>query len=197
MRLAAAQSIIKLAHLEPYEQELTVTKFERLALTVQDSCYYVRAMFAETLMKGLKLNQIHPRYFALLFLYAHEPESDLIKQIKNYIKRRAAAEKGHSTIMETSFVVLMHILAHHPDFTVANDDLMLFVHYFEFYLSCIATPDNVSFLYHVAQKIKSSRDMVSPEHSQASIGNHGTLVVDHRVNLLFRIHTFYVIWRAI
>lgn len=154
-------------------------------------------MFAETLMKGLKLNQIHPRYFALLFLYAHEPESDLIKQIKNYIKRRAAAEKGHSTIMETSFVVLMHILAHHPDFTVANDDLMLFVHYFEFYLSCIATPDNVSFLYHVAQKIKSSRDMVSPEHSQASIGNHRTLVVDHRVNLLFRIHTFYVIWRAI
>ena len=69
---------------------------------------------------------------------------------------------------ETSFVQLLHILAHHPDFTVATDDLVVFMQYFEFYLSCVATPENVSFLYHVAQKIKSSKDMVSHELSQVN-----------------------------
>ena len=73
--------------------------------------------------------------------------------------------------METSFVQLLHILAHHPDFTVATNDLIAFTQYFEFYLSCVAAPDNVSFLYHVAQKIKSSKDMVSSELSQVKLIN--------------------------
>lgn len=35
LRLASAQSIVRLTHMKPYENELTVSKFEHLGLTLQ------------------------------------------------------------------------------------------------------------------------------------------------------------------
>ncbi|KAI8141303.1 armadillo-type protein [Fennellomyces sp. T-0311] len=168
LRLAATQSMIKLTHMPAYEAQLTVSQFEHLALTIQDTCYQVRYGFAQTLMKGIPMNQVHQRYLSVLFLSAHEPEEELLKQIKYFVQKRSLKQNDNSAATETSFVQLLHILAHHPDFTVATEDLVVFMQYFEFYLSCVATPENVSFLYHVAQKVKSSKDMVSNELSQNS-----------------------------
>ncbi|KAI9491520.1 armadillo-type protein [Zychaea mexicana] len=168
LRLAAAQSMVKLTHKPAYQNQLSVSQFEHLALTIQDTCYQVRYGFAETLMKGIPMNQVHMRYLSVLFLSAHEPEEELLKQVKYFIQKRSLKQYDNSVAMETSFVQLLHTLAHHPDFTVATEDLIVFTQYFEFYLSCVATPDNVSFLYHVAQKVKSSKDMVSNELSQNS-----------------------------
>ncbi|KAI9265204.1 armadillo-type protein [Phascolomyces articulosus] len=168
LRLAAAQSMIKLTHMPAYQNRLNVSQFEHLALTIQDDCYQVRYGFAETIMKGIPVNQVHMRYLSVLFLVAHEIEGNLLKQINYFIKKRSLKQYDSSAAIETSFVQLLHILAHHPDFTIATEDLIVFTQYFEFYLSCIATQDNVSFLYHVAQKVKSSKDMVSNELSQNS-----------------------------
>jgi sister-chromatid-cohesion protein PDS5 len=152
--------------------ELTVTKFERLSVTLQDTCYDVRSAFAKSLIKGLQTEQIHPRYYALLFICAHEPEESLLKQVKSFIQKRLKTmdiKQGESTVLDSSLVRLIHLLAHHPDFSVAVEDLTIFAQYIRFFLSCVATADNVSFLYHIVQKIKLSKDMVSNELSQVSI----------------------------
>lgn len=152
--------------------ELTVPKFERLGLTVQDTCFYVRAEFAESLMKGLQTEQIHPRYYALLFLCAHEPEEVLLKQIKSFIQKRLSTmtvKQGESSVLDASLVRLIHILAHHPDHSLASEDLDISSQYIRFYLSCVANAENVSFFYYILQNIKLSQDMVSPELSEVSV----------------------------
>lgn len=69
------------------------------------------------------------------------------------------------TSRDMSFIRLIHLLAHHPDFTTEDEDLITFAHFIEFYLSCIATSENISYLYHASQKIKTSVDIVSEEKS--------------------------------
>lgn len=148
---------------------MTVSKFEKLSFPLQDTCFYVRQEIAETLMKGLQTEQIHPRYYTLLFLCAHEPEVALLKQVKSFVQKRLSnleVKEGESSALDSSLTRLIHLLAHHPDFTEAVEDLEIFSQYFRFFLSCVATPDNVAFLYHIAQKIKLSKDMVAEELSK-------------------------------
>lgn len=76
--------------------------------------------------------------------------------------------------METSFMQLIHILAHHPDFSISNNDLVLFMQYLKFFISCVASPDNVAYLYHVTQKIKLSKDVRSIEQSEVNTYTHIT-----------------------
>ncbi|KAI8646023.1 armadillo-type protein [Parasitella parasitica] len=171
LRLGASQSIVKLTQFSRYMSELTVPKFEKLSTALQDACYYVRQEFAESLMKGLQSGQIHSRYYTLLFICAHEPEISLLKQVKSFIQKRLSVvevKQGESSVVDSSLVRLIHLLAHHPDFTEAVEDLNDFSQYFRFFISCVATPDNVSFLYHIAQQIKISKDMVDEELSKNS-----------------------------
>lgn len=67
-----------------------------------------------------------------------------------------------------SFIRLIHLLAHHPDFSNEDQDLKSFAQFIEFYLSCIATAENISYLYHASQRIKTSVDNVSEEKSVVS-----------------------------
>lgn len=87
---------------------------------------------------------------------------------------------------ELLFVRLLHILAHHPDFSTEHEDLLdlakyvfyiLFpnVHnpmirrrYIQFYLDLVATSENVPLLYHLATKGKTVRDHSSFVHSEVS-----------------------------
>lgn len=68
--------------------------------------------------------------------------------------------------MEASFMQLIHILAHHPDFSISTNDLALFMRYLQFFISCMAAPENVAYLYHVTQKIKLSKDVRANEQSE-------------------------------
>ncbi|KAI9485716.1 MAG: armadillo-type protein [Benjaminiella poitrasii] len=171
LRLGGTQSIVKLTQYAKYLNELTVPNFEKLSYTLQDTCYYVRQEFAETLMKGLQTKEIHSRYYSLLFICAHEPEASLLKQVKSFIQKRLTTmvvRSGESSVLDSSLVRLIHLLAHHPDFTEAVEDLVVFAQYLKFYLSCVATANNVSFLYHIVQKIKLSKDMITEELSKNS-----------------------------
>ncbi|KAI8087857.1 armadillo-type protein [Gilbertella persicaria] len=171
LRLGASRAIVKLTQYEKYMNQLTVTKFEKLGITLQDTCFYVRQEFAESLMKGLHTDQIHSRYYALLFLCAHEPETVLLKQVKSFIQKRVSttqAQQGEANVLDSALIRLIHLLAHHPDFSEAVEDLEVLAQYFRFYLACVATSENVAFLYHIVQKIKLSKDMVVPELSKNS-----------------------------
>ena len=58
--------------------------------------------------------------------------------------------------MEHHFPEFCHILAHHPDFSV--DELDSFERYCTFFLETIATSDNISYLYQLANQMKTVRD---------------------------------------
>ncbi|KAI9305906.1 hypothetical protein BJ944DRAFT_160861 [Cunninghamella echinulata] len=165
LRIIAAQGIVQIAEYEPYQDTMNIKNFEQLGLLLQDTCYYVRYEFGTFLMSGLKSNELHPRYYVLLFLCAHEPEEAFLKTVQNFIRRRASFIESVMTSRDMSFIRLIHLLAHHPDFTTEDEDLITFAHFIEFYLSCIATSENISYLYHASQKIKTSVDIVSEEKS--------------------------------
>jgi len=78
----------------------------------------------------------------------------------------------------------MHLLAHHPDFSLATQNLQeaaklvltssrvvskvtLMLHrYIEFYLDLIGTAENIPLLYHLALKCKTVRDATSEAYSE-------------------------------
>lgn len=75
---------------------------------------------------------------------------------------------AQKSYIEMSLVQLVHLLAHHPDFGESEEDLKLFVPYIELFLDCVATSDNISFLYHIGQKFKATTDAVDPSCSKVS-----------------------------
>lgn len=81
LRLAAVRGALKLTHMPQFENQLSVERFEQMCLVLQDSCYQVREKYANTLIRGLRLKEVHHRYLSSLFLMAHEVESQLFKQV--------------------------------------------------------------------------------------------------------------------
>ena len=87
---------------------------------------------------------------------------------------------------EHSFIRLLHLLAHHPDFRVEQEYLpdiakytnssscsllILTLHlnrYIQFFLDLVATSDNIALLYHIALKSKTVRDAESHSYSEVS-----------------------------
>lgn len=168
LRLTAVKGALKLTHMEQFENQLSVERFEQMCLVLQDSCYQVRERYAHELMTGLRYNEVHYRYLSSLFLMAHEIESGLFKEVKYFLEKWAIKHKSETTAMEASFMQLIHILAHHPDFSISTNDLALFMRYLQFFISCMAAPENVAYLYHVTQKIKLSKDVRANEQSESS-----------------------------
>jgi len=73
--------------------------------------------------------------------------------------------------MEALFARFISLLAHHPDFyrdpdaEKDVDNLKDYVQYIMFYLKCVATEENLSLIYHVAQRVKSVQDGIDPAKS--------------------------------
>ncbi|KAH8553460.1 armadillo-type protein [Umbelopsis sp. PMI_123] len=172
LRLASALAIATLSQLDSYSQLASVKNFEKLALTVQDAVYEVRAGFSEMIIRDLQSGALHPRYFPVLFLLAYEPEKDLLRPVKAFLKKHAKVNHGSAvaqkSYIEMSLVQLVHLLAHHPDFGESEEEIKLFIPYIELFLDCVATSDNISFLYHIGQKFKATTDAVDPSYSKNS-----------------------------
>lgn len=99
--------------------------------------------------------------------------------------------------IEVLLVRLIHLLAHHPDFSTDVEDLKTFsrysylylsmprssfpvvisdiclasinCRYLEFFLDCVATKENVSLLYYLSLKVKTVRDARSSEYDSVSL----------------------------
>lgn len=87
---------------------------------------------------------------------------------------------------EAIFIRFLHLLAHHPDFSVLHEQLLDMakcvyltdhfyaftygdeIRYVDFYLDLVATADNISLLYHLAMKTKTVRDAESHTYSEVS-----------------------------
>jgi len=68
--------------------------------------------------------------------------------------------------MEKTFPRLVHLLAHHTDFSKDENDLDDMVTYLTFYLECVGTADNYALFFHLAQRIKQARDALDPDSSE-------------------------------
>jgi len=67
---------------------------------------------------------------------------------------------------EMIFIQFLHLLAHHPDFSLTQESVPDMAKYIDFYLGTVASSENVSLLYHLAGKAKTVRDSESHLYSE-------------------------------
>ncbi|MCJ1378969.1 hypothetical protein MMC17_002068 [Xylographa soralifera] len=183
LRLTAARLLLKLCVSKPHESLLTPAAFNELAEVAQDALFPVRSSFLQRLKKYLAQTKLPPRFYVMPFLLAFEPDEVLKAETITWIKSRAAffaslksqqatgtvsktqpASKA-STVLESVFARLLSLLAHHPDFGDSAEELLDSARYIMFYLSTVANEDNISLIFHIAQRVKGCRDVVSPSPS--------------------------------
>jgi len=180
LRLLAARLYLKLCVKKSHDAHLTPAAFNALALVAQDSEAAVRASFLQRLKKYLSKNRLPQRFYAIPFLLAFEPTQALKSDTTTWIRSRAAYFSSlpphHHTssnpsnsstakppiVLESVFARLLSLLAHHPDYAATTADLTDFTRYMLFYLQNVATEDNLSLIYHIAQRIKQHRDAIAP-----------------------------------
>ncbi|KAF4563796.1 hypothetical protein EYR36_003038 [Pleurotus pulmonarius] len=167
LRLQAAVSLLHLSTIETYLHALS-PKFVSLALTVQDTCYNVRFSFLNKLVAFMQSRKLPPRFNLIPFMTVHDPEADVKILAANYVvgafkKLPPALKVEH---FELIFIRLLHLLAHHPDFSASNYALLDMAKHIQLYLDLIATPDNISLIYNLAAKAKTVRDADSHTHSE-------------------------------
>lgn len=169
LRLLAARQYLKLCTQKSHDALLTPYAFNALPIVMQDSKKPVREGFLQRLKKYLNQQKLPQRFYTIPFLAAFEPSEALKLDVSTWIKNRAAAftnakSTGASTrantVMESVFARLLSVLAHHPDYASAPEDLIDFSRYIIFYLQNVATADNLSLIYHIAQRVKQCRDSV-------------------------------------
>ncbi|KAI9803264.1 MAG: hypothetical protein M1825_002055 [Sarcosagium campestre] len=167
LRLLAGQLFLKLCTIPTYDSLLTPADFNRLACLAQDSLYAVRAGFVNKLKRYLGQDRLPQRFFTIVFLLAYEPQADFREDTVTWVRSRAKLLQQHNNpTLENNFARLLSLLAHHPDFTTGTEDLTDFAKYILFYLNPIATADNISLIFHVAQRVKQTRDAIDPTQSE-------------------------------
>jgi sister-chromatid-cohesion protein PDS5 len=162
-RLLAANSLLKLSCTRRLDSFLTPADFVQLSLVTHDPCTQVRKGFAEKLMKYLGQGRLTPRFYTILFFLAHDPDKTIKSSTMTWIRaRRAAFAARKETVLESVFARLLSLLAHHPDFDTEEDTLKLMSEYILYYLKCVATEENLSLIFHVAQRVKGVADGIAP-----------------------------------
>lgn len=177
LRLLAARLYLKLCVKKSHDAHLTPAAFNALALVAQDSEAAVRNSFLQRLKKYLSKNRLPQRFYAIPFLLAFEPTQALKSDTTTWIRSRAAyfsslpphhhtSSNSNSSkppiVLESVFARLLSLLAHHPDYASTAADLTDFTRYLLFYLQNVATEDNLSLIYHIAQRLKQHRDAIAP-----------------------------------
>ncbi|KAK7046668.1 sister chromatid cohesion protein pds5 [Favolaschia claudopus] len=167
MRLQAAISLLHLSTVPAYAKAIT-PRFLKLALVVQDTCFDVRMTFLKKLVP-LAMQQKVPTYYNVIpFLTVHDPETEIKSYAKSYVQgvmRRGPTAKRIEQL-EMMFIRLLHLLAHHPDFSSTQEEMLDIAKYIQFYLSQVANADTISLLYHLALKGKTVRDAESQQHTE-------------------------------
>ena len=171
LRLTAACLCLKLCRKKHTDALFTPTAFNTLALVAQDPVLNVRSSFMQRLKKYLGQQKLPQRFYTIPFLLAFEPNASLKSDNTHWIRSRTAAfyalraqqslSKG-TLVMEPVFARLLSLLAHHPDYDITAEDLVDFARYLLYYLQPVASADNLSVIYHIAQRVKQSRDAINP-----------------------------------
>ncbi|OHW95057.1 spo76 protein [Colletotrichum incanum] len=181
LRLLAAQLLLKLCTIKHFDDFLTPADFNRLAFTAQDPHLSVRRGFIEKLQKYLVQGKLRARFYTIVFLTAFEPSADLKQRVETWIRSRVRAlQTSEQHPMEAIMGRLISLLAHHPDFNkpenvenASSDELSAYAsdladhgRYILYYLTNVATEDNLGLIYKYAERVKQTRDAIDPDASE-------------------------------
>jgi sister-chromatid-cohesion protein PDS5 len=162
LRLLAAQLMLKLCTIKIFDELVSPVEFNRLSLVVQDQSPYVRHNFIEKLQKYIVNNKLSSRFLTLIFITAFEPDQNLYSSLVTWIKSRVkVAQAAKSRIFEAVFPRLLHLLAHHPDFSDESSELRDNARYILYYLNTVASEENVALIYKYAERVKQARDALT------------------------------------
>lgn len=170
LRLLAARTLLKLCTKKATDNLVTPLMFNQLSLVAQDDLFPVRSSFLKRVRKYIGSAKLSQRFFTIPFLLAFEPKQAFKSDTATWIRSRTNVlhglqrEQPNSKIallMESVFARLISLLAHHPDYS-SEADLEDFAQYILFYLRSVATEENLSLIYHIAQRVKQSRDAIAP-----------------------------------
>ena len=171
LRLTAACLCLKLCTKKHTDALFTPSAFNALALVAQDPVLNVRSSFLQRLKKYLGQQKLPQRFYTIPFLLAFEPTTSLRSDNTTWIRSRTAAfhalkaqqpSSKAAIVMESVFARLLSLLAHHPDYDNTADGLVDFAQYLLYYLQPVATEENLSVIYHIAQRVKQGRDAIDP-----------------------------------
>ncbi|KAI8959150.1 armadillo-type protein [Daldinia sp. FL1419] len=167
LRLLAGQLFLKLCTSKHLEEIFSHADFNQLAFLTQDSCTMVRHLFIEKLQKYLVQNKLRPRFYTMIFLTAFEPDTAFKSQIETWIRSRARFFRdAKQNVMESTMCRLISLLAHHPDYGTEVDDLVDHARYLLYYVSNIATETNFGMIFKYAERVKQTRDGITPTESE-------------------------------
>ncbi|ETI27188.1 hypothetical protein G647_09871 [Cladophialophora carrionii CBS 160.54] len=178
LRLTAVHFILKLCnHGRKCEDHIDAQEFNKIALIMIHPPNPVRTGFVNSLKKYLG-RSLAPRWFTAFFLLAFEPDVELRSSTITWLRARAQLfqrqqlsakneeKKKQQPILEPVFARLISILAHHPDYPTQDSDdpdgeLLDFAKYIVFYLWSMSNDDNLSLIFHFAQRVKDVKDGVT------------------------------------
>lgn len=161
LRLLAAQQMLKLCKIKIFDELLSPVEFNQLALVAQDSLANVRSRFIEKLQKYIVKGKYPPRFTTIMFITAFEPVVEFKNSIMTWIRSRVKlCRDTKSTLFEQLFPRLLHLLAHHPDFSTEPTELADIGKYIIYYLSTVASEPSLALTYKYAERVKQARDLI-------------------------------------
>ncbi|TDZ31833.1 Sister chromatid cohesion protein pds5 [Colletotrichum spinosum] len=181
LRLLGAQLLLKLCTHKHFDDLLAPADFNRLAFTAQDPETAVRRGFIEKLQKYLVTGKLRVRFYTIIFLTAFEPSADLKQRVETWVRSRVRAlQTSEQRPMEAVIARLLSLLAHHPDFNRLDNfdalsederksyasDLADHGRYIVYYLTNVATEDNLGLIYRYCERVKQTGDAISPSDSE-------------------------------
>lgn len=167
LRLLAAQLVLKLCRDKQLDDYLPPEDFNALAFVAQDIRPQTRRAFIEKLQKYLVQNKLRPKFYTIIFLTAYEPVTEFKNGTETWIRSRVNYyQQHHQLVMEAIMPRLISLLAHHPDLGPSEDDLTDHARYILYYISNVATEKNLGLIFRYAERVKQTRDAISPEKSE-------------------------------
>ncbi|QSZ30000.1 hypothetical protein DSL72_004518 [Monilinia vaccinii-corymbosi] len=167
LRLVAAQLMLKLCTTSIFDEILAPTQFDRLSFVAQDQSLNVRRGFVKKLQKYLVKDRLPDRFYTIIFLTAFEPDQNFKTSIVTWIRSRAKVfAESKTMVLEKTLPRLLSLLAHHPDYSTEPKDLIDHARYILYYVSSVASEDNLGLIYKYAQSVKQARDAIHPAQSE-------------------------------
>jgi sister-chromatid-cohesion protein PDS5 len=182
LRLAASCGLLKLAQCSHYHDLISQPQFQRLALSIQDTCDEVRDGFVTCLHQGLRSLKLPLAYLSIFALSGVEPRRDartkLRQALANNVERRRECVKQHSKAKQNLQAILpeysvshaIYLISHHPQFSRTKPlSLDTFKDCLWFFLEpLVRGSDNYGFLRKLLETIKQTVDAQEPDAPEAS-----------------------------
>lgn len=163
LRLLAAQLMLKLCTQKHFDDMLTPSDFNLLALTTQDMVEEVRHGFVRKLQKYLADGKLRSRYYTIIFLTAFEPNIEFKNRVETWIRSRARHFQNlKQPVLEAIMARLISLLAHHPDYSNELDYLIDHARYILNYIVLVGTESNLGLIFKYAERVKQTQDGLNP-----------------------------------